>query len=110
MPPIFLSSTGDHAGLSLITLTLSRKFQAKGLNVGFIKPFGTHAVIRSGTLIDKDALLFKEILSLEEPLETINPFPVIEETTSVDQKAIIEKIKSILKNLSEHKDLVLVMG
>jgi len=41
---LFIGTTGDHAGHSLLTWAIARRLVEKGLNVGFLKPFGTYPV------------------------------------------------------------------
>jgi BioD-like phosphotransacetylase family protein len=111
MSLLFIGSTGDRAGHSLITWALARKFMKMGLRVGFVKPFGTDPVYIGGRWIDHDAYLFKESLKLKEPLETICPFLVSDEawrTKGSDE--IMSEFKSLVQELSESKDILIIMG
>jgi BioD-like phosphotransacetylase family protein len=71
---LFIGSTGDQAGHSLVTWAVARRLLEKGYSVGFFKPFGTCPVNLKGKGTDQDALLFKEVLNLSDPLERICPY------------------------------------
>ena len=108
---LFVGSTGDRAGHSLVTWALARELMAKGLKVGFLKPFGSHPIHSNGLWIDRDAYLFKEVLGLEETYEQICPFIFGDE--SWGQKAveeILRDLKGITRKLGEGKDVLLIMG
>jgi BioD-like phosphotransacetylase family protein len=64
MPFLFIGSTGDRAGHSLVAWAIGRRLLEKGMSVGFIKPFGTDPVHIHGQWTDQDAFLFKEALNL----------------------------------------------
>jgi uncharacterized protein len=111
MSLIFIGSTGDRAGHSLITWALARKFTMMGFRVGFVKPFGTDPVYIGGRWIDHDAHLLKESLKLKEPLETICPFLVSDEAwRTKGRDEIMMEIKSLVRELSESKDILIIMG
>ena len=108
---LFIGSTGDRAGHSLITWAIARRLVQKGLSVGFLKPFGTHPINIEGVWADPDTFLFKKVLNLHEPFEQICPYLLSEEAWR--QKAtdeIIEGLKSLAQELSTGKDILLIMG
>jgi BioD-like phosphotransacetylase family protein len=111
MSLLFIGSTGDRAGHSLITWAIARKFVKMGLRVGFVKPFGTDPVYIGGRWIDHDAYLLKESLKLKEPLETICPFLVSDEAwRTKGRDEIMVEFKSLVQELSESKDILIIMG
>lgn len=111
MPLLFIGSTGDRAGHSLITWAVARKFMQKGLTVGFLKPFGTDPVFIQGRWIDHDAYLLKEALSLKEPLETLCPFLISDEAwRKKGREKLMGEIKSLAEDLSATKDILIIMG
>jgi BioD-like phosphotransacetylase family protein len=108
---LFIGSTGDRAGHSLITWTIARKLLEKGLRVGFVKPFGTNPFYVQGSWTDHDAYLFREILKLQEPIERICPYLVSDETwRQKGNDEIMEEFKCLAQELSEDKDVLLIMG
>ncbi|MFC1868548.1 AAA family ATPase [Thermodesulfobacteriota bacterium] len=111
MPFLFLGSTGDHAGQSLIAWAIVRRLMEKGLRIGFLKPFGTGLMKIDDTWADPDAFLFKTVLKIQEPLEKICPYVTAENRIKQDGPTeIIEKIKSLAHELSTGKDLLLILG
>jgi hypothetical protein len=111
MPFLFIGSTGDRAGHSLIAWAIAQRLVEKRISVGFIKPFGTDPVHMHGRWTDQDAFLFKEALSLSEPLERICPFLVSDEAwRRKGNDEIIEELKTLAAEVSEAKDIVLILG
>ncbi|MBW1944700.1 MAG: phosphotransacetylase family protein [Deltaproteobacteria bacterium] len=108
---LFIGSTGDRAGHSLLTWAIAQRLLEKGLKVGFIKPFGTHPIFTNGTWADHDAVLFKEVLKLQEPLDRICPYLVSEDSwRQKGAEEILRAIKSLTGELSEGKDILIIMG
>jgi len=111
MAYLFIGSTGDRAGHSLLTWALAQKLVEKGLKIGFVKPFGTDPLFVRGAWTDHDAYLFKEALHLEEPMERICPFLVSDETwRQKGNDELMNDFRSLAEGLSEGKDILLVMG
>ncbi len=108
---IFIGTTGDQAGHSLLTWTMARWLAEKGLSVGFIKPLGSRPIYIQGLWTDQDALLFKRVLRLSEPLDRLCPFPRPEEAWGEkDRDEMIGEIRSLVKEISTGKDILLIMG
>jgi BioD-like phosphotransacetylase family protein len=108
---LFIGSTGDRAGHSLTTWTIARRLLEKGLRVGFVKPFGTNPFYVQGSWTDHDAYLFREVLKLREPMERICPYLVSDERwRKKGNDEIMEEFKSLAQDLSEDKDVLLIMG
>jgi len=111
MSILFIGSTGDRAGHSLITWAIARKFKEMGLTVGFMKPFGTDPLLFEGRWVDHDAYLLKESLKLPESLETICPFLVSDETWKMKGRGeMMEELKSLVQEISHAKDVLILMG
>jgi len=111
MSLLFIGSTGDRAGHSLITWATARKLLNMGFKVGFVKPFGTDPVYIGGRWIDHDAYLIKESLKLKEPMEAMCPFLVSDEAwRTKGSDVIMSEFKSLVQELSESKDIVIIMG
>jgi BioD-like phosphotransacetylase family protein len=111
MSYIFICSTGDHAGQSLITSSIALRLLEKKITPGIFKPFGTGLLRMEGIWTDPDAHLLKELLGIQEPLDMICPYPMSEKAEIPDgQIEMLDKIKSIANGLAEGKDIVLVVG
>jgi len=111
MSYIFIGTTGDRAGQSLLAWAIGRRLVERGLSVGFVKPFGSRPVHKEGLWADRDAFLFRDVLNLQEPFDQICPYlsPDGEWRQKADED-IIEEIKSLIQELSDGKDVILVMG
>jgi BioD-like phosphotransacetylase family protein len=111
MSYLFISSTGDHAGQSLVACAVAFRLMEKKISPGFFKPFGTGFIHIDDIWTDPDAYLFKKILNIQEPLEMICPYLGSEEAeTRHGPVEILEKIKSLIHELSKRKDIVLILG
>lgn len=70
MKNLFIMGTAE-SGKTSLAVGLAIKFRQEGYRVGYFKPVGK----ASGTSkLDEDGLLMKEILHMEQPVETIVPF------------------------------------
>lgn len=108
---LFIGSTGDHAGHSLVSWAIARRLMENGLNVGFIKPFGTQPILIDGLWTDRDAYLFKEVLNIQEGLDQICPYLVPGEAwKQASQIEVEQRIKALTNDLSRGKDILLIMG
>ena len=111
MPFLFLGSTGNHAGRSLTTWAIAKRLNKRGLSVGLIKPFGSKPILSNGIWTDSDALLFKKILNLDEPMERICPYPVPEDALlQKGPEEILEEFQALAHELASKKDIVIIMG
>lgn len=111
MTNIFIGSTGDSAGQSLLAWAFGKKLMEKGLSIGFLKPFGTHPAYVDGKWTDQDAILFKEVFNLTEPLEMICPYSASDEEWKIKgPDEIRSEIKRLSAELSEKKDLLIILG
>jgi len=117
MRSIFIGSTGGGPGQTLATWALAVRLKQKGLKVGFFKPYGllSEAVASSaGGHCDSDVLLFKQVLDMPEPEEILCPitFPgnQIPEGAGLQGGELREKILAGFQEVSQGKDVVLIMG
>ena len=85
---IFISSTEQRSGKSLVTLGLINAFQGMIPSVGYMKPLGQRQVAGKG--VDEDALLVKSIFKLEDDLHDINPASMAD--AQEDRDALFEKV------------------
>ena len=108
---LFIGSTGNHAGMSLLTWAIARRLVERGFNVGFMKPFGTQPVRIDEVWTDHDAFLLKEALNLQEPFDRICPYLVSENGWREKGKdVIVEELRILAQELSSKKDILLIMG
>jgi uncharacterized protein len=111
MSNLYVSSTGDHAGQSLIAWTIARRLKQKGLNPGFFKPFGTGRIQSGDGWADPDAVLFKNILDIKDPLEILCPFADPESAEKEHKPG--EVISGIIRSaelLHSERNFLIIMG
>lgn len=108
---LFTGTTGDHAGHSLVTWAIARRLVDRGLRVGFLKPFGTPRATLNGNPADPDAVLFKETLHIQEPLDRICPYLLSDEAwRERGSETILNEMRTWVKELSEGRDVLIIMG
>jgi uncharacterized protein len=111
MSIVYISSTGDHAGQSLVAWTVARRLQEKGFKPGFLKPFGTGQIKVDGGWTDPDAYLFRKILKINEPLEMICPYADPECAEKQEKpKEILANIKRSADLFRSERDILLILG
>jgi BioD-like phosphotransacetylase family protein len=113
MVPILVASNTGYAGRTFIALGLAMKLKEMGHSVGFMKPIGTVPVKTGSSVHDADALFIKEVLELDEPLETITPFmQTFENQTLLYQGKIKDAQKDVLAAFRslKKKDFVILCG
>lgn len=110
---LYVASTGRESfGKTALCVGLSLLVKEEGLKVGFFKPFGWSNFLYKNVRTDEDAALMKELLNLEEDIQTISPIVLsyfyLEKLNSMDRSVIFETIEKSFERVSEDKDIVLV--
>ena len=62
---IYVAATSQHVGKTTSTLGLVSAFHNKGVNVGYCKPVGQRYVMHNGLQVDKDVVLFGDLLNFQ---------------------------------------------
>ena len=106
MIPIYICSTSEFSGKSLISIALGLKMKEQGLNVGYVKPFAKS--------MDSAILSIKDILNLKEPIDDICPVTLTHDlfmqATAGMTKGFDKKILAAFKKIAKGKDVVLIGG
>lgn len=118
MKTIYLLSVQPFAGKTFISIGLMAKLKELGYGVGYIKPVGLTPQKIGNSIYDTDAILIKELFSLEDPLDIISPWVITPETfhtnsaTTNDLRAADKIQETIRKSLETFKDrdFVLIGG
>jgi BioD-like phosphotransacetylase family protein len=115
MRSIFIGSTGSGPGQTLATWALAVRLKAKGLKVGFFKPYGLlpeSPISSSARSCDPDILLFKQVLGVSEPDEILCPIslPGNQASTGIQAEELMGKIQKAFQEVSRDKDVVLILG
>lgn len=98
------------SGKISIALGLAIKFRQEGYRVSYFKPVGStlSATLRQ----DEDAVLMKQILEMQQPLDTIVPFMAGPSYLSGHRNSgdHLKKIRRSFDEISEGSDLVIIEG
>ncbi len=65
MQNIYVAATSQHVGKTTCTLGLVKCLQKEGINVGYCKPVGQEFVDLGDLRVDKDALLFAQVIGFD---------------------------------------------
>ncbi len=103
---IFISSTEQRSGKSLVTIGLINAFRGSIPSVGYMKPIGRRRDTGKG--VDEDAALVKAIFKLEDDLHDINPASMAD--AQQDRDALFEKVFNSYTRISSGKDVVVIEG
>jgi len=114
MVSLYVGSTCEYSGKTLVCIGLGKRFQSDGISVAYFKPVGRLPVRMGRVLADQDAVSMEEILGLRDSLELVCPVVLTQDLTI---QAYTKKIKSMEKKvieayskISKGRDLVLIGG
>ncbi|NND33845.1 MAG: AAA family ATPase [Saprospiraceae bacterium] len=62
---LYVAATNQHVGKTTSTLGLASVFKRKGINIGYCKPVGQRYLDLENIRVDKDTLLFADLLGFE---------------------------------------------
>lgn len=62
---LYIAATSQHVGKTTSTLGLVSAFKQKGVNIGYCKPVGQKFLDINNLRVDKDAVLFSDLLKFE---------------------------------------------
>ncbi|MFT4883188.1 MAG: BioD-like phosphotransacetylase family protein [Natronomonas sp.] len=68
-----VTSTDESTGKTAVTLALAKAAEARGKDVGYMKPIGTRLRSAVGKTIDEDPLLARELLELDAQTHEMEP-------------------------------------
>lgn len=109
MKSLYIMGTAG-SGKTSVALGLALKFRQEGYRVAYFKPVGsaTSTALRE----DEDALLMKQVLNMEQPLETVVPYIAGPSYLSGHRNSC-ESLKAIRRAfgaIAENSDLVIIGG
>ena len=114
MLPIMLVSVTPYAGKNVITLGLAHRLRQVNKKVGYFKPIGPLATYEDGVLTDEDAVFFKRQFGLDEPLASLCPIVLSDETIASLMRGAVKNVKermlSAFEEVSRDKDFVLAVN
>ncbi len=114
MKGFYFISTESYSGKTGLILGLGLKLKEKNYLIGYFKPIGNLPKRFKNMTIDEDADYIAQVLELKEPLQSISPIVLTEETIEEILRegdfGYEERIKESFDHISQGKDVVLVEG
>jgi len=113
---IYIASTRELSGKSVVTVALASIAKDLGKNVGYFKPIGLeYTTDEKGEPLDEDAETMRRILNLKDELSLVCPFVVrkdmlLEQISKVGASKVTNKIKRSFEMASEGKEIILIEG
>ncbi len=109
MAALYITAMSEAAGKSTLCAGLGSRFKSQGKNAGYLKPV---CVAAEGS--DRDVEFMKQLLILEEPVESLCPiYSGVEElAATLDEKepSWLKKIEEAWSKVSLGKDVVIIEG
>ena len=114
MKRILIVSTEQHAGKSLLSLSLGKSLQERGLRTAYMKPISFEVSYTTGEPVDRDADAIRSLLSLDDSLRDIAPVPLegtfLRETIEAGDRGFRKRIQASFGRLSHERDVALIEG
>ena len=112
---IFVAATNQHVGKTTSTLGLVTVLKQAGVNVGYCKPVGQQHLDYNNLRVDKDTVLFAELLNFDIVPEHHSPVILGKGTTSAyldrpEDFDFVERIENARDALSQRHDMVIYEG
>ena len=113
--PIYVAATSQHVGKTTCTLGLVSTLQNRGVDVGYCKPVGQEFVDLGDLRVDKDALLFSEIIGFELHAELHSPVILGKGATTAYLKdpaghTYAQDVKDAARQLQESHEMMVYEG
>ncbi len=113
---IYVASTKELAGKSLVTIALASIAKDSGQKVGYFKPIGIEsATSEKGEPLDEDAETMRKILSIKDEASSVCPLVIrkeafIEQFANISASEVSDKLKLAYKTVSREKEPMLIEG
>ena len=112
---IYVAATSQHVGKTTSTLGIVHEFKKKGINVGYSKPVGQQFLDLGNLRVDKDIILFSDLLGFEMKPEIHSPVILGKGATErfLDSPQVYDypdRIKNANKVLNDTYDLTVYEG
>lgn len=112
---IFIAATGQHKGKTTCTLGIASVLKKRGLNVGYCKPVGQNHILIGDQMVDKDVVLFENILAFKTDPAIHSPVVIASGITTnfinnPSKFNFKENILNALKQLEKQHDIIVFEG
>jgi BioD-like phosphotransacetylase family protein len=114
--PLVVTSTEESSGKTAVTLALALVAADRGERVGYMKPKGTRLQSTVGKTLDRDPMLAREVLGLDDAVHEMEP--VVYSPTFVSEAIrggerpgeIRERVREAYRSLAAERTTMLVEG
>lgn len=114
MRTIIVTSTKPYTGKSGLCVALIGYLGARGLDVGYFKPYGTMPVTEGDLTTDEDALYVNRLLPRPSALADVCPVVrsqgLIERVLSGEQAPVTDEVLAAFGRCAEGRDVMIVEG
>jgi BioD-like phosphotransacetylase family protein len=114
MTGIYIGSTTERSGKSLLAFSLGVIMQRRGLSVGYMKPVGRLPQKKDELLGDADALVVQEVLGQNVPANVLTPVmtPRNLHALALEERreGALAEVRAAYAEISLDKDITLVSG
>ncbi|MDR2800158.1 MAG: AAA family ATPase [Desulfovibrio sp.] len=111
---IYIGSTTNRAGKSLLAFSLGLLLRKSGLSVGYIKPVGGLHQKKDDLLGDADAMIVQELLGQDAPPDVLSPVMLPDNPRSAvwkeAQDGSLRRIREAYERICKDKDVCIVSG
>jgi len=112
---IYVAATSQHVGKTTTTLGLVSAFQKQGIKVGYSKPVGQNHIDVNGAKVDKDSVLFADLLNFKIIPKIHSPVILGQGATkdlieNPETSHLAKLITNADKKLQKTKDIVIYEG
>lgn len=112
---IYVAATSQHVGKTTTTLGLVAGLLKKGINVGYCKPVGQQFLDINNLRVDKDTLLFSDLIHFELDPNLHSPVILGKGATQLfldhpEQFKLDQRIKNAANTLDEQYDMIIFEG
>ncbi len=111
---LYIGSTSGYSGKNMIAMSMGKKFQKMGYNVGYMKPVGVLPMEVDGKTGDEDAFFVQEVLGLTQDPEKVTPVVVDHDFKIKAFQGKCADLMSVIRQnyeeLSKDKDIMIVSG
>jgi BioD-like phosphotransacetylase family protein len=115
MKSLYITSIERYSGKTATCLSLGRRFQADGFNVGYLKPLSLEPWLSSGKVADEDAAFVKETLDLPVAPWELSPVVVTPELLKEILRGekssdLMQVVKTAFDKAGNGRDILLLEG
>jgi len=111
---IYIGSTTGYSGKNMIAMSIGKKFQKQGYQVGYMKPVGVLPREKDGKMGDEDAFFVQDVLGLSQDPSMVTPVLVDQDFKVKAFKGqcgnLLPVIDKNYQQLCKGKDIMIVSG